>query len=392
MQLSELKNWIETQKPEIERLLIRLVEINTYTANKAGVDEGMDVLSQAVQEWGFRTEVVNGRHRVIKAGNDFSKPRILLISHMDTVFPPDGDFQHYEVLGDGYVRAPGVGDIKGGLVMGLWAMRAIRELLDEFDVQMVVSADEEKGSPTIKNWYAAGHVGADYAIGLEPGFPQGELSPVVPLGVVYQRRGYGAIRFKVHGKASHSGTAHLGLNAIQAMAPRITKIHELSDDERGISTNVGTINGGISPNTVAGWCEAVASFRYETLVDGEETRAAIEEIIMDRYVHNPGLDLWDSAEFEVETFLPPMERTDANQKMIDIVLAEAQALGQNVVPIARGGGSDANHISGAGTPSICGMGAPTQGIHTDHETVYLPGLFDRIELLTRTIHRLIENH
>lgn len=392
MQLSDLNQWIDERKTEIETTLKTFVELNTFTDNTHGVDEGMDKLSRMVNDWGFTVEVVNARHRLVKAGNGKSKPRILLISHMDTVFPPDGDFLHYQSLPDGYIRGPGVGDIKGGMLMGLWSMLAISELLEDFDVQMAVSANEEKGSPTIRDWYLAGHCGADYAIGLEPGFPQGELSPTVPLGVVYQRRGYGAINFTVHGKASHSGTAHLGLSAIAAVAPRITKIHDLSDDSRGISTNVGTIEGGISPNTVAGTVKGTASFRFERLADGEEVRDAILSILTDKYIHNPGLDIWDSADAEVDAFIPPMERTEGNQLMVDIVLKEAERLGQNVVPIARGGGSDANFVSATGTPSICGMGAPTQAIHTDQETVYLPMMFERINLLTSTIYRLIEQN
>jgi glutamate carboxypeptidase len=71
------------------------------------------------------------------------------------------------------------------------------------------------------------------------------------------------------------------------------------------------------------------------------------------------------------------------------VLEEAKRLNQNVVAIARGGGSDANHTSAAGTPSICGMGAPAQGIHTEQEKIYLPGLFDRIELLSSVLYRMV---
>ncbi|MEQ8677589.1 MAG: M20/M25/M40 family metallo-hydrolase [Aggregatilineales bacterium] len=392
MQLSDLHNWIDERKVQIEDTFKTFVELNTFTDNTQGVDQGMDMVSRMVSQWGFTVEVINARHRLIKAGNGTAKPRILLISHMDTVFPPEGDFLHYESLPDGYVRGPGVGDIKGGMLMGIWSMLAMQELMDDFDVQMAISANEEKGSPTIRDWYLGGHVGADYAIGLEPGFPQGELSPTVPLGVVYQRRGYGAINFTIHGKASHSGTAHLGLSAIAALAPRITKIHALSDDSRGISTNVGTIAGGISPNTVAGTVTGTASFRFERLADGEEIRDAIQEIITDKYVYNEGLDLWDSAEAVVDAFIPPMERTDSNQLMVDIVLKEAERLGQNVVPIARGGGSDANFVSATGTASICGMGAPTQGIHTDQETIYLPVMFERINLLTSTIYRLIEQN
>jgi len=390
MQLTDLPGWVDSEKAAIESTLRQLVEINTFTANHAGVDEGMDILSQIAQDMGFRVETIQARHRLIRVGKQNGhKPRVLLISHMDTVFPPDGDFLHYEPLGDGFVQGPGVGDIKGGMLIGLWAMKAISEMLDDICVEMIVSADEEKGSATIRDWYLAGHTGADYAIGLEPGFPQGELTPTVDLGVVYQRRGYCAIRFTVYGKDSHSGTPEKGLSAMEAMAQRIVKIHALNDPERGITTNVGTIAGGISPNTVPGSVEATVSFRYLTMSDGEETKEKVEEIIKTPCVYNPDLDLWDHTEYTVEAYLPPMERSESNQYLIDKVMEQVERLGQNVVPIARGGGSDANYISASGTPSICGMGAPAQGIHTQQEKIYLPGLYDRVTLLASTLYSIL---
>lgn len=391
MQLIDLKPWIASEKANIAKILEEFVNLNTYTANGTGVDKGMDKLSTLAQSMGMTVEAIHGRHRLIKATHGQDKPRILLISHMDTVFPPDGEFLTYETLGNGFLQGPGVGDIKGGMLMGLWAMKAIMELAERYDVQMIVSANEEVGSPTLRDWYMDGEAKADYAIGLEPGFPQGELTPTVDLGVVYQRRGYGAIRFAVKGLASHSGTPHLGLSAIEAMAQRIIRLHQLNQWGKGISVNVGIMEGGISPNTVAGNASATVSFRYERMQDGEATKSEIETTIQDSYIQNSEMGVQDEVvDMVTEAFIPPMEQTDANMKMVDIVLEEAERLGQNVVPIARGGGSDANFVSQSGVPSICGMGAPAQGIHTTSEKIYLPMMLERINLLTSVIYRLTE--
>lgn len=388
MQLSDLSWWVEQEQPEIEAALKTLVEINTYTTNREGVDEGMDALSRIAEDLGFTVETIHARHRLIKAGNG-TRPRILMISHMDTVHPPEENFLHYEPLDDGYVRGPGIADIKGGTVMALWAMKALTELLTDFDVQLVVSADEEIGSPTIREWYwDRNEHEADYAIGMEPGFPQGELSPTVDLGVVYQRRGFAALSFTVKGKKAHSGTPHLGLSAIEAAAKKIVSLQELNDRERGISVNVGKIHGGTAANTVPGEVEGLVSFRYERGSDGEATREAVIQILDDPTVSNDELGISDSSVYHINTFIPPMERTPDSQLLVDIVLEEAKALEQNVVPIARGGGSDANHVSGSGVPAICGMGAPAHGIHTEEEKIYLPGMLQRIRLLTHTLYRI----
>lgn len=389
MQLTELRQWIDEQSPSVKAALKDLVEINTYTANTDGVDEGMDAMSILAEDLGFTVQTVNARHRLISAGNGQKKPQILLISHMDTVFPPDGDFQHFEEIGDGFIQGPGTGDIKGGLIVGLWSMLALSQLTDDFDVKMVVSADEEKGSPTIRDWYSEGHSGADYCIGLEPGFPQAELTPDVDLGVVYQRRGYGAYYFTIHGDACHSGTPHLGVDAIESYARRVLDLKALNDWDNGISVTVGMGEGGISPNTVSGIMKGTVSWRFESLADGQRIQHAIEAILDRSYITNEESGKSDSVDYDMDTFIPPMERSAENQKLIDIVIEESNRLQQNVVPIARGGGSDANWTSYAGTPSICGMGVPAQGIHTDSEKIYYPGLLDRIELLTSTLYRLV---
>ena len=389
MQLEQLGAWVDERATEIENWLETLVNMNTFTANTAGVDAGMDKMYELADSLGFTVEAVNARHRLVKAGNATQGPRILLISHMDTVFPPDGDFLEYRRIDDEFVTGPGTGDIKGGLLIGLYAMKAISEMLPDCDVQMVVNANEEIGSPTIRDWYMGENIDADFAIGLEPRFPQGELSADVPLGVVYQRRGYCAINATIYGHEAHSGVPHEGLSAIDGLAQRILKINALNDPENGISTNIGTISGGTAGNTLAGVAKALITFRYETMADGEATKAAIEEIITTPTGHNPHLDIWDRGEFDVNIFIPLMERNERNQYLVDTVLEEAKRLGHNVVPIARGGGSDANYVSAGGTPSICGMGAPCVGLHSPTETIHLPMMIRRVELLTATLYRVL---
>ncbi|NJL92864.1 MAG: M20 family metallopeptidase [Anaerolineae bacterium] len=199
--MQSLRTWITQQQADLTHWLQYLVEINTYTANVQGVDAGMDALCRLAENLGLTAETVQGRHRLIRSGGN-AGPRILLVAHMDTVHPPDDDFQHYEPQADGYIRGPGIGDIKGGLLMGLWTVKALQMLHPQADVCLVVSADEEIGSPTIQPWYLQGLHGAHYAIGLEPGFPQGPLQPSVTMGFVEQRKGCGRVHFTVRGQAA----------------------------------------------------------------------------------------------------------------------------------------------------------------------------------------------
>lgn len=389
MELSELKPWIAAERETFLHHLEALVNLNTFTANTGGVDQGMKLVTQWAGEMGLAVEAINDRHRLIKSGNG-KGPRILLISHVDTVHPVEGGFLHYEPQADGYVRGPGVGDMKGGLLMGLWTLKVMSALARDFDVQLVVSADEETGSPSLQNWYLANGSGAQYALGLEPGFPQGPLNPEVIMGVVEERKGCGRILFSVQGKAAHAGGEwEKGLSAVEAIAQRIVDIHTLCDPTKGITTNVGLVSGGTAANTIAEKASAQVDYRFKTGADAQATYEAIREIVHQPRVHNPHLNLWEQVtQFEQSVYLPPMEATAENRMLVEIVLEEAARLGQKVLPISRGGGSDANYTSGSGVPSICGMGAPAENIHSPQEQILLPMLFDRLELLIASTFRL----
>jgi glutamate carboxypeptidase len=390
MDFSQLAAWVNSQAEPFTQALSALVNQNTYTANQAGVAQGMALLDGIALQLGCHIEALQGHHRLISVGDSRNHAPILLIAHMDTVHPPESGFLSYEPQAEGFVRGPGIGDIKGGLVMGLWTLHAIQQLLPGLPVQLVVSADEEIGSPTLKEWYLNNQAGARLAIGLEPGFPQGPLSATVPMGVVKSRRGCGRIVFSLQGKAAHAGGDwQNGLSAIEAMAQRIPAIHALSDPQREISTNVGLVSGGTAANTIAEACQAQVDYRFARQADADQTYQAIEQIVHAPKVYNPHLACYEQVtHFEQTIYLPPMEYTPQSHYLIETVLAEAERLGQTVVPINRGGGSDANYISGAGVPSICGMGAPAEGIHSQEERIHLPFLFRRLELLIGVVYRL----
>lgn len=391
MNFSQLPAWIETQQPAFIQALTTLVNQNTYTANHEGVTQGMQLLTELATRLDCQVERIGGEHRLIKTGKGQGK-RILLIAHIDTVHPPDNGFTAYEPQVDGFVRGPGIGDMKGGLLMGLWTLYAMSQLLPTADVQLVVSADEEIGSPTLKNWYLQNQAGADAAIGLEPGFPQGPLSATVLMGVVKQRRGCGRVVFGLQGRAAHAGGDwQNGLSAVEAMAHRITAIHALTDPQRDINTNVGLVNGGTAANTIAEYCQAQVDYRFASQADADQTYESIKTIVHTPKLHNSLLDCHEEVtQFEQTVFLPPMEYTSQSEPLIELVMAEAQRLGQAIEPISRGGGSDANYISGAGVPAICGMGAPAEGIHTLQEQIHLPLLFQRLELLIAVVYRLCQ--
>lgn len=393
LNITEIGNWVTSQQPEFTQRLRELVNTNSYTKVHPNVDQCMQILDGYAEDIGLTTEIIKQRHRRYIGGNG-KGPRVVLSTHIDTVHPPDSSFKTYTALEDGFVTGPGVGDMKGGLLMALYTLKAMSELLPDYDLHMTVGADEEIGSPSIRDWYQSGAMQADYCICMEPGFPQAELGPNQPYGVVARRKGSATINFEVEGVASHSGGAYeKGLSAVKAMAHKIVDLYAINDFDKGVNINVGVVEGGEAMNTIAPSAKAAVNLRYWTTIDGETAVEQVREIVHRQHEHNAVLKHYERiSDFDVSIFLPPMERNERNEYMIDVVLEEAERLGQNVVPIERGGGSDANWISGTGVPTICGMGAPAEGIHTHDEMIHLPTLFERLELLVATTYRIISEH
>lgn len=393
MKLTEIGAWVAAHKPEFTQRLRDLVNQNSYTREHENVDACMAMLDSYAEEIGLTKEIIYDRHRRYTAG-DGTGPRIVISTHIDTVHPPDSDLREYQELADGFVTGPGVGDMKGGLLMALYTLKAMPEMMENFDLHLTVGADEEIGSPSVREWYQSGALQADYCICMEPGFPQAALGAGQPYGVVYRRKGSATINFTIEGVASHSGGAYpRGLSAVKAMAHKIVDLYSINDFDKGVNINVGEVHGGEAHNTIAPEASAAVNLRYWTTEDGENAVERVREIVHQQHEYNAVLDRYEAVkDFNLSVFLPPMEANERNQYMVDVVLEEAERLGQHVVPIERGGGSDANWISGTGVPTICGMGAPAEGIHTHDEKIHLPTLFQRLELMIATTYRILSEN
>lgn len=299
------------------------------------------------------------------------RPGQLLLGHSDTVWPL-GSLKDLPVeIRDGRLHGPGVYDMKGGLVQGVFALRALRELGMEPPCAPVflINSDEEIGSgdsmPRILRVARRMH----RVFVLEPSLG--------PTGRIKTRR-KGALRFivKVFGRAAHSGLdPEKGASAVHELAHVIVHLTRLADPARGVSVNVGLISGGLRRNVVAPEARAEIDFRVLRIEDAREIERAMHELpALDRIV--PGTRV----EVEGEVDRPPLELTPGNRVLWEAAQRCARHLGFTLEDGTAGGASDGSFTSQI-TPTLDGLGVVGDGAHALHEHVEIARMPERAALL-----------
>jgi glutamate carboxypeptidase len=296
-------------------------------------------------------------------------PRQLLVGHMDTVWPV-GTLARMPVHErDGMLFGPGVADMKGGLVAIVYALRALRELrlVPQVEPVVLVNTDEEIGSPDSSRLLRLLARGADRAFVLESGEgPAGQLK--------IARKGLGRFTVTAHGRSSHAGADFdAGISAILELSHQVQHLFALNDPERGVTVNVGTIDGGLRPNVVAPAASAVVDVRAPTDVAARSLEQAVRGL-------TPELD---GATIEVEGGFgrPPMEPLPGNRALLAAAVRLGRELGLTIEDAGLvGGGSDANTTSRF-TATLDGLGPIGEGSHAVDERVDVERLPERVALL-----------
>jgi glutamate carboxypeptidase len=369
-------DWLSEQLPSMEESLAALVNINSFTDNPAGGRKVGAVLRDVFAIEGLVCETFASErfadHLVFKSAGAAAKEPIAMLGHLDTVFPP-GKFEGYRVDGE-LRRGPGVLDMKGGLVVVAWALKAIARTVGLEKIaplRIVVVADEEVGSPE-------GRVLIEKAIGDCKRclvFESGRSNDAI----VTQRKGTGAITVTAHGKAAHAGNNHAdGANALWALSRFVDKAQQLTDYPRGITVNVGKVTGGQGKNTVPDLATAELDIRFATKADAQWL---VEEI------HGAAVAAGESVKgtrLEVAggPARLPMERSDASVALMNAYAECARAHGLAAEEAPRvGGGSDACTSSAMGIPSIDALGPRGKGFHTVDEYIEAKTLISRAQAL-----------
>jgi len=381
MNEDDAARWLGERGKEMERELAELVNQNSFTDNvEGGRKVGAMLASRTFAIAGLvKKEIASARfadHLAFSTRGDATKNPIALVGHLDTVFPP-GTFEGFKRDGD-LARGPGVLDMKGGLVVVAYALRAIAETagLDAIaPVRLAIVADEEVGSPEGQRVIRDAIAGATGALVFEAG-RKGDA-------IITRRKGTGMMTATATGVAAHAGNNHKeGKNAIWAIARFIDRAQQLTDYARGVTVNVGIVSGGTSKNTVPDRAECQLDLRFETIADGEKLIGDLRAIAASHGVDGVSIEARGGVARQ------PLERTDASVALMNAYAkcAIESGLGGGEASLI-GGGSDASTSFAMGIASIDGLGPRGIGFHTKDEQIEIATLVIKAQALARFLLR-----
>lgn len=371
---TKILEYMHEQESELIRITRALVEAESPSAEPESHDEVRRVLRLALADVGYHSRESGAPDRprhvfAVPASRARGRASQLLLGHYDTVWPIGTlNERPFSVEGN-IIRGPGAFDMKAGLAQVMLALGAVRDLglLAPIVPIVFVNADEEIGSRTSTRYirWLAEH--ADRALVMEPALGQrGDIKT--------ERKGIGRFTITVYGKAAHAGLdPEAGASAILELSHVIQTLFALNDVEKGITVNVGTVDGGIQPNVIAPHGKAVVDVRVPTVEGGMEIERKIHAI----KATTPNVRL----QIEGSIGRPAMQSTPRNQRLWEVAQRAGAELGLELHAARSGGGSDGNTTSQY-TATLDGLGAVGDGAHAAHEHLLIDRTLERAALLT----------
>jgi glutamate carboxypeptidase len=373
------REWVARLERKLEDILGRvsaLVRQESPTSRYDAVSAAQEMAAGWAEELEGRVErhTRSGSGGVLEArfGNaDDGRRPVLLLGHLDTVWPVGTLARMPWRVEDGWAFGPGVLDMKAGVVMALEAMRLVREVDADRPVVLLLSGDEETGSHHSRELIEEVAKGCRAAFVLEPAQgPQGAYKTA--------RKGVGQFRLEIAGVPSHSGVDFgAGHSAVRELAWQIEQISAMTDLERGTTLNVGVVGGGTQTNVVAAAAWAEIDLRVRTVADAEAVTRKLEAL--------KARDARCALRLTGGLNRPPMERTEGTAALFAQAKELAAGLGFALEEAATGGGSDGNFTSALGVPTLDGMGALGNGAHAENESIRIDSLVSRTALLAAVI-------
>ena len=376
--------WLATQHDAMVAMLREMVDIDSGSYDKPGIDAVGTVVTRFMDANGIPVErLPQSRHGDClraavpwegSSGN--AGGTVMLLGHRDTVFPAGEAGRRPFTVRDGRAFGPGVADMKAGLVMNCFVLAAFaKHGGSPAPLVGLFTGDEEIGSPEGRPVIEAEARCARVVFNSEPGRATGN--------VVTGRKGGVFMAMRISGKAAHSGGAFAdGISAIGELAHKINAIHALTDLNRGITLNVGLVSGGQSVNTVAPWAEGEIDLRYIEPADRDDIMARIGVIIEGSTI--PGT----TATLTVKGEFTPLVQTDAARRLFELYVDSAAASGLAVAGEFSGGCADSGFTAGVGTPTLCSVGPVGGKAHSPDEFLMLDSLVPRAQACVRAILHL----
>ena len=384
---TDLLSWVDEQQGLMVSTLEKWSEINSGSFNLAGLDVMLQELQAAFSVLNADMEVldlppmssVDGRGETVEIAlgralrytkRPTAPQQVFLAGHMDTVFAVDHDFQKCRYLQANVLNGPGVADLKGGLLVMLYALQALEQHPDAGNIgwQVLINPDEEIGShgsaPLLEEAAKRHHLGLVF----EPALADGTLAG--------SRKGSGNFTIITRGRAAHAGREHhKGRNAVVGLAAAITELAGLTNHQNGITVNPACIHGGGAVNVVPDL--ALCHFNIR-VADDAQPGVVMQRLrdICGQTGAKTGLDL----ELHGGFTRPPKPMHPGNRKLYEKMRHCGRALGIDIRWQDTGGCCDGNNLSAAGLPNIDTLGVCGGAIHSDREYVLLDSLTERTRL------------
>ncbi len=296
--------------------------------------------------------------------------RVLLTGHMDTVFPADHPFQHEKFLDADTLNAPGAADMKGGLLVMLYALQTIERssLAERIGFEVLINADEEIGSHGSASMLTEAAKRAQFACVYEPALADGTLAGA--------RKGSGNFAAIIRGKSAHAGREHhLGRNAIAAAAEFISRVDSLTGAREGLTVNVARVDGG-GPNNVV---PDMAVVRFNVRLAEPEDAAWFDAEARKAIAAIDSREGY-GAELTGGFTRPPKPMTPRLKAFFEALKTAGDELGLAIDWKPTGGCCDGNNIAAAGIPVIDTLGVRGAHIHSAQEYACLDSLVERAKL------------
>jgi glutamate carboxypeptidase len=367
--------------------LSTLVECESPSTDKGAVDRCADLAAQVLREAGAAVEILPcatagnmvlagwGERVAQGRGPSRARPRVLLLGHLDTVWPV-GQLRTMPLRREGgRLYGPGVLDMKAGVVIGIVAAMASAEAGGEpgAAVSMLLTGDEEVGSAESRAAIEREARRADAVFVLEPSLPGGAVKT--------SRKGTGDFTLSVRGVEAHAGIEpEKGVSAILELADQLHAVHDLQAPGLGTTVNVGVVSGGRRPNVVAGEASALIDVRVSTAAEALRVVAGLAGLRARR----PGASVTVSGGVD----RPPLERTAGVARLYWLARDVAATLGFELGEGGTGGASDGNFTAALGVPTLDGLGADGAGAHAAHEHIVADALPLRAALVAGLLARV----
>ncbi|MCJ7433817.1 MAG: M20 family metallopeptidase [Anaerolineales bacterium] len=358
-------------------LLKQLVETESPSSDKSAVDRVGAIVAAECRKLGADVKVIQnmetGDHILAKfALSAVEAQPLLLLCHMDTVFPLGilEKMPFYEK--DGKIYGPGVSDMKSGIVITLEAIRSTLSTGKSATHPIIAlfTSDEEIGSYTSRALIESLARESAMVFVMESALVDGSIKT--------WRKGVGDFIVKVKGRAAHAGgDHHKGINAIEEMAHQVLAIQKLTDYKTGTTLNVGQIRGGFATNVVPDECTVELDLRVLQPGEAERIESALKNL-------KPVLD-GTSLEVTGELNRPPLPYNEINQAAFKKAYEIAKSIGMELKAGGSGGGSDGNFVAPLGVPVLDGLGAVGEGLHSEREYIFANSLEERAKLLAALI-------